>query len=91
VILQLSDDPANAGGGGAVHLRYTRRELAEMIGVSTETAIRLLAKLKRKAVIALRGREIELLDRERLARIAQHDELYPSDSDAENSASRAQA
>lgn len=60
--------------GSRLHLPYTRRELAEMIGVSTETAIRLLAGLKRKGAITAAGREVAIADAERLMRIAQHDE-----------------
>jgi hypothetical protein len=46
-----------------------------MIGVSTETAIRLLGKLKRNRIITLTGGEIVLADRERLARLAHHGDL----------------
>jgi CRP-like cAMP-binding protein len=53
---------------------YKRRELADMVGVSTETAIRLLAKLKTKGVVGSEGREIVIRDCERLRRIASHDE-----------------
>jgi len=67
-----------------LQLRYTRRELAEMIGVSTETAIRLLAALKRKGAIAGGRRDVVIADPERLTRIAQHDEtdVRPSDHPA---------
>lgn len=50
--------------------RYTRREMAEMIGVSTETAIRLLSKLKAKGTIDTTRHEIIITDPERLSRIA---------------------
>jgi CRP-like cAMP-binding protein len=55
-----------------LRLEYTRRELAEMIGVSTETAIRLLAKFKREKVISISRRDIVLNDLGKLARIANH-------------------
>jgi CRP-like cAMP-binding protein len=51
-------------------LPYSRREIAEMIGVSTETAIRLLGKLKRQRVIATERRDLIVTDLGRLARIA---------------------
>jgi CRP-like cAMP-binding protein len=76
LILQVWDDERRSPVG-AQALRFSRRELAEMVGVSTETAIRLLAKLRHKGVIAVRGRDIRIVDRERLARIAQHDEANP--------------
>jgi CRP/FNR family transcriptional regulator len=60
--------------GRHLQLRYTRRELAAMIGVSTETAIRLLARLKQKGAVALDGRDVVIADAERLTRVAHHDE-----------------
>jgi CRP-like cAMP-binding protein len=80
VLMQLAHgDSEAAASGGAVRLRYTRRELAEMIGVSTETAIRLLGKLKRKGVIAAAGRDLRIADMGRLVRIAQYDEASPAE------------
>lgn len=64
----------DVGAGAHLHLPYSRRELAEMIGVSTETAIRLLSALKRKGSIGGSKREVTIADVERLRRIAQHDE-----------------
>ena len=43
-------------------LRYKRRDLADMIGVSTETAIRLLTKLKNKGALETEGRTISIRD-----------------------------
>jgi CRP-like cAMP-binding protein len=69
-----------AGGNDApsakqLRLEYTRRELAEMIGVSTETAIRLLAKLKREKAISIDRRDVVLNDLAKLARIANYGEV----------------
>ena len=55
-----------------VALGYSRREIAEMIGVSTETAIRLLGRLRRKGMIASEGREIVISDIDKLTRLANH-------------------
>jgi CRP-like cAMP-binding protein len=75
LLLQLArTDGTGVAAGARLHLPYTRRELAEMVGVSTETAIRLLAGLKRKGAIAADKREVVIADAERLMRIAQHDE-----------------
>jgi CRP-like cAMP-binding protein len=75
LLLQLArTDGSSVAAGARLHLSYTRRELAEMIGVSTETAIRLLAGLKRKGAIATDKREVVIADAERLMRIAQYDE-----------------
>lgn len=74
LLLQLARAHGEVVRGRRLHLRYTRRELAAMIGVSTETAIRLLAALKRKGAIAAEQRDVVIADAERLMRIAQHDE-----------------
>lgn len=62
---------------GAVLLRlpYSRAELAQTIGVSTETAIRLLTKLARKGTIEVDGRSVMVPDIQRLRRLARSDEL----------------
>ncbi len=77
LLLQLGRTAGAVQPGRHLELRYTRRELAEMIGVSTETAIRLLAALKRKGAIASAGRDVVLTDIDRLSRIAQHEEAAP--------------
>ena len=64
-----------SANGGAPRLRWRRRDLAEMIGVSTETAIRLLAKLKRRGAIRPEGREVVVCDVPLLTRLAHHDSL----------------
>jgi CRP-like cAMP-binding protein len=60
------------GGPERVTLPYSRREIAEMIGVSTETAIRLLGRLKKKSVIEIEGRKLVITDIDKLARLASH-------------------
>jgi CRP-like cAMP-binding protein len=78
LLLQLAREHEGLAAGSRLHLSYTRRELAEMIGVSTETVIRLLAALKRKGAIAADKRDLVIVDAERLTRIAQHDETDAS-------------
>jgi CRP-like cAMP-binding protein len=80
LLLRLADDAHRAEGGarngsGRIPLTYSRRELAEMIGVSTETAIRLLGKLKRNKMIATDDGEIVIKDLDRLTRLAHHGSL----------------
>jgi CRP-like cAMP-binding protein len=60
-------------------LGYSRRELAEMIGVSTETAIRMLGRLKHEKTIATNRRELVILDADKLARIAHRDDLVAAE------------
>ena len=73
--LDRGQGEAPAGGDAHVRLRYSRRELAEMIGVCPETAIRLLGKLKRRGVIAPEGRQIVVTDLDKLLRVAQQGEI----------------
>ncbi len=61
--------------GKPLQLGYSRRELAEMIGVSTETVIRLLGKLKQKKAISVDRRELTIRDIEKLNKLAHHDEI----------------
>lgn len=71
LLLELSG--AESGTPDAVaplRLAYTRQQLAEMIGVSTETAIRMLAKLKRKGVVTVAGRQVTVADPAKLKQVA---------------------
>ncbi len=60
--------------GETVELRLSlkREELAELLGVTVETAIRLLSAFRTEGLVHLDGRTITLLKRDRLARIARH-------------------
>ncbi len=49
-----------------IHLLLKREELAEMVGITQETVVRLLTTLKKKKLIALNGREISILELEKL-------------------------
>ena len=84
LLLHLADDARHAAGNGNngngtapthIPLAYSRRELAEMIGVSTETAIRILSKLKRNHMITTTDSEIVIADLDRLTRLAHHGNL----------------
>jgi len=57
-------------GSTHVTLAYSRREIAEMLGVSTETAIRLLGGLRRKKMLRTESRKLVIADLERLKRLA---------------------
>lgn len=76
LLLQLADDGRGAHGDQP-RIRWRRRDLAEMIGVSTETAIRLLSKLKRRGVVRPSGRELVIADLALLTRLA-----HPGGADA---------
>ncbi len=75
LLLQLAQATGPTDGATRIRLDFTRRELAEMIGVSTETAIRLLASLKRRRAIAIERRDLLVTDPDKLAQLARHDEV----------------
>jgi len=48
----------------------SRKDLADLIGCAPETIIRMLSQLKKEGIIALNKREIEILDQNKLYKIA---------------------
>lgn len=52
-------------------VELSRAELAEMAGISTETAIRTLSRLRERGLVELEGHKIYIRDREGLERLAQ--------------------
>lgn len=75
LLLQLSGNQATPHDLSASQVRWRRRDLAEMIGVSTETAIRLLSKLKRRGAIRPDGRDVVVCDLPLLTRLANHESM----------------
>lgn len=53
-------------GGLYIGLELSRSELAELAGIASETASRLLTRLRERGILALSGSKIIILDRERL-------------------------
>lgn len=56
--------------GLMIDLRLTREEMAEMIGATQETAIRLISDFRKEGIIEVKDREITLLDIPALIEIA---------------------
>jgi CRP/FNR family transcriptional regulator len=56
--------------GKTIDLKITREEIANIVGTATETAIRLLSDLKSEGVIVLDGKKIQIVDINRLIKIA---------------------
>lgn len=77
LLMQLAGHTAEGTLEQEISVPYTRREIAEMIGVSTETAIRLISSLKDKGIIEASGRHIAIVDPESLTRIASHESIHP--------------
>jgi len=55
---------------GVLKISLTREELANIVGTATESVIRLLSEFKTASLIELNGRQIKLLDKQGLTRIA---------------------
>ena len=68
--LRLSSDRRDLEGI-KLELLLSREELAELAGVAPETLIRLLGKFKREKLLMAKGREITLLNLDRLTKIAE--------------------
>ena len=60
--------------GKTIDLRITREEIANLVGTATETAIRLLSEMKAEKVLGLEGKKIQILQPEKLVRIANIDD-----------------
>lgn len=50
----------------------SRKDLAELTGISTENTVRLLSDLKTNKIVALNRNEIEILDKPKLLKLSQH-------------------
>jgi CRP/FNR family transcriptional regulator len=57
-------------GRTRVTLELAREEIAEMIGIAAETAIRQLSELRRRGIVSSEGRRLVVEDMDRLSRIA---------------------
>ncbi len=70
-LLDLTQRYGKPGKGGVnLDLELSRSELAAMVGLSPETAMRLLSEFKADGLIRLDGRHITVLNREKLAALA---------------------
>lgn len=56
---------------GAIDVHLSREDIANIIGTATESAIRLLSDLKKKNIIAFKGKDIVIIDKNALETIAQ--------------------
>lgn len=62
--LKLGIDPE-----GFIKLSLTREEIANLIGTATESAIRLISEFKQDHLIEVEGRNIKILDQDRLRKL----------------------
>ena len=63
-------------GDGSIHQLLKRKDLARMVGMTPETFSRLLRQFRDRRLIEVTRREIRLLDREGVRRVATKDGLY---------------
>lgn len=71
LILSLADEYGKARDEGiSLGVSLTRAELAEMIGVSQETAIRLLSEFKENGLIKTNRRQITIVNEEKVRMMA---------------------
>lgn len=72
LLLALADRwGEQADGGLYIGVKLSRSELAELAGVASETASRLLARLRARRILEFAGQRIIVLDRARLAALTE--------------------
>jgi len=71
-LLYLSDEKQ---GAERLQLTISKAQLASIIGTIPETLSRILTRMSAKDLILVNGREIQLLDRDSLAALAEHGRL----------------
>lgn len=54
-----------------ININLSREDIANIIGTATESAIRLLSDLKKRKIIEFKGKDISILNRSELDKIAQ--------------------
>lgn len=55
---------------GSINIHLSREDISNIIGTATESAIRLLSELKKKQIIAFKGKDIQILDEKALEKIS---------------------
>ncbi len=71
LLLDLLESSGHRASGERTRLPYSRRALAEMIGVSPETAVRLLSRLKREGIVDADLHSFVVVDAPALAQLAE--------------------
>ncbi len=66
-LLQLSENVYNKS---VFDLPLSRKEIAELIGMTTENVIRTLSEFRKEKIIKINGKEIEILEKERMNKIS---------------------
>lgn len=68
-ILLLLEQKLGANAEGFINISLTREEIANLIGTATESAIRLISEFKSDKLIEVEGRNIKILNHEKLRKL----------------------
>jgi CRP-like cAMP-binding protein len=68
-ILILLEQKLGCDPEGFINISLTREEIANLIGTATESAIRLISEFKSDKLIEVEGRNIKILNREKLIKL----------------------
>ena len=68
-ILVLLEQKLGTDPEGFIKISLTREEIANLIGTATESAIRLISEFKQDDLISVEGRNIKILNREKLIKL----------------------
>lgn len=68
-ILVLLEQKLGTDADGFIKISLTREEIANLIGTATESAIRLISEFKSDKLIEVEGRNIKVLNREKLIKL----------------------
>lgn len=69
-VLLLLEQKLGTDPEGFIKISLTREEIANLIGTATESAIRLISEFKSDQLIEVEGRNMKILNREKLAKLA---------------------
>lgn len=69
-LLFISETYGLEEDGSTINVQLSRDEIANIVGTATESTIRLLSDLRKEGVIQLSGKKIQVLDKQKLVRIA---------------------
>ena len=68
-VLLLLEQKLGTDPEGFIKISLTREEIANLIGTATESAIRLISEFKQDDYIAVEGRNIKILNHEKLKKL----------------------
>jgi len=73
LLLRLADQvgaPAPEGGGICIPIQFSRQDLADLVGTTIETTIRVMTRLGREGIVHTLARGLRVSDRRRLEDVA---------------------